>query len=176
MKKIVTLLAVCLFFLAGGAMAMDSMSHDHAKKEGSAEMDHSKMESMEQGDMDHGTMDHDSAQMEDMGKETVMVDGINAEFQVMELADMKMSDPKGHTHHVMVSFEKDGQKISDAYGKVKIIAPSGKEQISVLKNFGSGVYAANFTMDEKGKWGVICLFQAQDGQHIAKFWYDNGMM
>lgn len=153
---------------------MDSM--DHSNHEGSAAMDHSKMESMDHKDMDHGDMDHGSGQMGGMGKKSVMVDGIDAEFQVMELANMKMSDPEGHTHHVMVSFIKDNQKITDAYGKVKLIAPSGKEQISSLKNFGSGIYAANFTMDEKGKWGVICLFKAPDGQHIAKFWYQNDTM
>jgi hypothetical protein len=45
-----------------------------------------------------------------------------------------------------------------------------------LKNFGSGLFATNFTIDEKGKWGVICLFKDTDGKHTVKFWYDHHMM
>lgn len=160
MKKIITMFALCSFLLTGSAMAMDSKSQDHAT------MDHSKMESMDHGaSMDGGTF-----------KEAVMVDGIHAEFQVMELASMNMTDPEGRTHHVMASFMKDGQKITKAVGKVKVISPSGKEQLADLKDFGSGVFAANFTIDEMGKWGVICLFKDADGKHTAKFWYHNGMM
>ena len=104
-----------------------------------------------------------------------MVDGIHAEFQIMDLASMNMTDPEGRTHHVMVSFMKDEQKITQAVGKVKLIAPSGKEQLADLKDFGSGVFAVNFTIDEQGKWGVICLFKDTDGKHTVKFWYTHGM-
>jgi len=48
---------------------------------------------------------------------------------------------------------------------------SGKEQLAGLKDFGGGVYAANFTIDEPGKWGVISLFKNGEGQHTVKFWY-----
>ena len=165
MKKIITMFALCIFLLTGSAMALDSKSQDHAT------MDHSKMESM-----DHGKMDHGASMEGGTFKEAVMVDGIHAEFQVMELASMNMTDPEGRTHHVMASFMKDGEKITKAVGKVKVISPSGKEQLADLKDFGSGVFAANFTIDEKGKWGVICLFKDTDGKHTAKFWYQNGMM
>jgi hypothetical protein len=121
-------------------------------------------------------MDHGSSHEGGTFKEMLMVDGIHAEFQVMELASMNMTDPEGNTHHVMATFMKDGEKIDKAVGKVKIISPSGKEQIADLKDFGSGVFAANFTIDEDGKWGVICLFKDADGKHTAKFWYQHGMM
>ena len=165
MKKIVITLACCGIFLIGNAMAMDKMNPDHSQ------MDQSKMEGM-----DHSQMNQGSMQEGGTFKHTVMVDGIHAEFQIMELASMKMSDPNGRTHHVMVSLSKDGQPITQAVGKVKLISPSGKEQLGDLKDFGNGIFAANFTIDEKGKWGVICLFKDKDGKHTVKFYYQNGMM
>ncbi|OEU57745.1 MAG: hypothetical protein BA862_12620 [Desulfobulbaceae bacterium S3730MH12] len=150
MKKIITLIGLVCVMVAGSSWAMD----------------HSKM-----GKKANGGMEHGGAQEMKTFKEMVMVDGIHAEFQVMELASMNMTDPKGHTHHVMASFMKDNEKISQAVGKIKLISPSGKEQIATLKDFGSGMFAANFTIDEKGKWGVICLFKDGGGKHTAKFWY-----
>ena len=142
MKKIIILIGLVCVMLVGSSWAMD----------------HSKM-----GKKDGGGMN--------TFKETVMVDGIHAEFQVMELASMNMTDPQGHTHHVMASFMKNNEKITQAAGKIKLISPSGKEQIATLKDFGSGMFAANFTIDEKGKWGVICLFKDEGGKHTAKLWY-----
>ncbi|MGB3213112.1 MAG: hypothetical protein WBB19_20585 [Desulforhopalus sp.] len=171
MKKIVTIVTFCSLFLIGSAMAMDSKSHDHANHAGQATMDESKAESM-----DHSAMDHGSSKEGGTFKHAMMVDGIHAEFQVMELASMNMTDPEGRTHHIMASFMKNDEKIAKAVGKVKLISPSGKEQVADLKDFGSGVFAANFTIDEEGKWGVICLFKDMDGKHTAKFWYQHEMM
>lgn len=102
---------------------------------------------------------------------SAMADGIHSEFQVMSLASMKMKDPEGKTHHVMASFMRDDEKLTMAVGKVKLIAPSGKEQTASLKDYGGGNFAANFTIDEPGKWGVICLFKDDSGKHTVKFWY-----
>ena len=122
-------------------------------------------------------MDHGDTKKGEAFVHAAMVDGIHAEFQVMNLADMKMTDPEGKTHHVMVSFLKNNEKMTKAAGKVKVIAPSGKEQLGDLKDFGSGVYAANFTIDENGKYGVICLFKDDAGQqHTVKFWYEHHKM
>ncbi|TKB28073.1 hypothetical protein FCL47_00860 [Desulfopila sp. IMCC35006] len=171
MKKTVMMLVFCGVFVVGSAMAMDNKSSDHAQHETQATMDRPKM-----GGMDHSQMDHGSSQEGGTFKHAVMVDGIHAEFQIMELASMNMSDPEGRTHHVMVSFMKDGQPVAQVVGKVKLIAPSGKEQIGDLKDFGSGVFAANFTIDEHGQWGVICLFKDMGGKHTVKFWYKHGAM
>jgi hypothetical protein len=171
MKKIVSMLALCTLLSASGAIAMDSMTKDKAKQDDHATMDHAKSETM-----DHSTMDHGSSHDGGTFKHAVMVDGIHAEFQVMELASMNMTDPEGRTHHVMASFLKNNEKIAKAVGKVKVVSPSGKEQLATLEDFGSGVFAANFTIDEKGKWGVICLFKDADGKHTAKFWYNHEMM
>jgi hypothetical protein len=56
-----------------------------------------------------------------------MVDDLYTEFQIMNLASMKMKDPEGKTHHVMVMFMRDNEKITKADGKIKLIPPSGKE-------------------------------------------------
>ena len=135
MKKIISMLALSSFFLIGSAMAMDKATMDHST------MDHSKMESMDNSKMDHG-----ASQESGTFKEAVMVDGIHAEFQVMDLASMNMTDPEGRTHHIMASFMKNDAKITDVVGKVKLISPSGKEQLGDLKNVGSGVFATNFTI------------------------------
>ena len=170
MKKIITIFAFCSLLLTGGAMAMD-MSKDKGKT-----MDHSTMNQASAPAMDHSAMDHSASMEGGTFKQAVMVDGIHAEFQVMDLASMKMTDPDGRTHHIMVTFMKNNEKIATAVGKIKLISPSGKEQIGALKDFGSGVFAANFSFDEAGKWGVICLFKDDVGQHTAKFWYPHKMM
>ena len=121
-------------------------------------------------------MDHGSKMDGGTFKHMAMVDGIHAEFQVMDLASMNMTDPDGKSHHVMATFSKDNKKITQAVGKIKLIAPSGKEQIETLKDYGNGVFAANFKIDEAGKWGIICLFKNSDGKHTAKFWYEHQKM
>ena len=64
----------------------------------------------------------------------------------------------------------NGDEIKGAVGKIKVIAPSGKEQISTLKDYG-GIMAGNFTFEEKGKYGVICLVKAGEDKRVFKFWY-----
>lgn len=108
-------------------------------------------------------------------KHQAVVDGIQAEFQVMSLASMNMTDPEGRTHHIMVKLNKEGMDhpIADAVGKIKVIAPDKKEQIGVLKHYGD-LMAANFTIDAPGKYGVICLFKENGQKHVVKFWYPHG--
>jgi hypothetical protein len=105
-------------------------------------------------------------------KHQAVVDGIQAEFQVMSLAVMNMQDPEGRTHHIMVKLVKEGMDhpIADAVGKIKVIAPDKQEQTGVLKRYGD-LMAANFTFDAQGKYGVICLFVVDGQKHVIKFWY-----
>ncbi len=124
------------------------------------------MEGMNHGDSsEDGTFTH-----------TVMAGDIHAEFKIMDLASMNMKDPDGKTHHVMVTFTRDGQKLDKVIGKIKIISPSGKAQLADLKAFGSGVFASVFTIDEPGKWGIICVFKDEKGPHTVKFWYPHMTM
>ena len=144
MKHIFTSLALVALLFSSSAYAMQGM-------EG----------------MDHSNMDKDP------NMHVAMVDGIHAEFQVMSLAAMNTTDPDGKTHHVMATFTKGDKKITKVIGKLKLVAPSGKEQLADLKDFGNGVFAANFTIDEPGKWGAICLFKDDSGQHTVKFHHQN---
>jgi hypothetical protein len=104
-----------------------------------------------------------------------LVEGVRAEFQVMSLASMNMKDPEGNTHHVMVKFfdESSQNQIKDARGKINLISPSGKERVETLKNY-SGIFAANLTFAEKGKYGLICLFKVNGKERLVKFWYPHG--
>jgi len=161
MQKIMTLFALlAVLAFAGSAIAMDDMTKDVTGTKAA----------------DHSTMDHGSKTQGETFVHAAMVDGLHAEFQVMDLAAMNITDPEGKTHHVMATFMKDGKKIEDAAGKLKLIAPSGKEQTAAFKNFGGGVFAANFLIDEDGKWGVICLFKEGQNKHTVKFWYPHGGM
>ena len=162
MKKIITAIMLAGLFIATNGGAMDGMQHGTATKpaaEGS-----------------HDAMQHGSTSMDDKFMHSVMADDVHTEFQIMDLASMNMKDPEGKTHHVMVTFMRDDKKIETLAGKVKLIAPSGKEQIADLKDYGGGNFAANFTIDEPGKWGVICLFKEDNGKHTVKFWYENKQM
>jgi hypothetical protein len=106
---------------------------------------------------------------------TMIEKNIRAEFQIMSLASMNMKDPNGATHHVMVKLfhEPMSHPIKNAVGKVKLIGPNGMEQINLLKNY-NGIFAANFTFGEKGKYGVICLVIVDGQKYIFKFWYPHG--
>ena len=121
----------------------------------------------------HGTMQHQAPT--ETFEHTESVANIRTEFQVMSLEAMNMKDPAGATHHVMVRFmQPDNDKtIVDAVGKVKLIAPDGTEQIETLKNY-NGTFAANFKIEQSGKYGVICLFMTAGEKHVVKFWYPHG--
>ena len=158
MKGIFTaLLTVVLLSWSSGSMIFAS----------SMDMNHGEMKSNEMENMKH-----DSAG--DSFKHEEIVDGVKAEFQIMNLESMNMKDPDGKTHHIMVKFfhNESGEQINDVAGKVKIIGPAGKEQEGKLADY-SGVYAANFTFDQPDKYGVICLFKTEDKKRMVKFWYSH---
>jgi hypothetical protein len=108
----------------------------------------------------------------DTFKKEVADNHIQAEFQIMSLASMNMKDPDGATHHVMVKLfdNSDNQPVKEAVGKIKVIGPDKKEQINSLKNY-SGIFAANFSFDETGKYGIICLVKIHGEKYLFKFWY-----
>ncbi len=144
MKKLGLLIALLGIIVSGNSLAMEGMDHD------------------QMGEKKDGGFVH-----------TEMSGDLHSEFKVMDLASMNMKDPAGNTHHVMATFMRNHEKITQAVGKIKLIAPSGKEQLADLKDFGSGVFAANFKIDEPGKWGIICLFKESGGKHTVKFWYSH---
>lgn len=164
MKKIILAVALTGMMFASTAGAMQDM--DHSKEKAMTTKSEQSMEAM----------DHDNEEMDGTFSHMEMIDGIHAEFKVMDLASMNMKDPNGNTHHVMATFSRGEEKLAAIVGKVKLISPTGKAQTADLKDFGSGNYAANFKVDEDGKWGVICLFKDDKGTHTVKFWYPHMTM
>ena len=128
------------------------------------------------GDMDMSSHESMESHGEKMQFEHSAVDkNVRAEFQIMSLESMNMKDPEHNTHHIMVKLfhDTENNQYKEAVGKVKIIGPDKSEQTNSLKNY-NGIYAANFTFDKKGKYGVICLVKVGDKKHLFKFWYPFG--
>lgn len=142
-------MALIALFMLNGVMAFAGSTHDAHDMDGS------------QGQQASGTYEHHA-----------VVEGIRAEFQVMSLASMNMKDENGATHHIMVKLTdaENSHQVMGAVGKIKVISPSKKEQVQTLKDY-NGILAANFTFDEKGNYGVICLFKVDDRKPLFKFWY-----
>jgi hypothetical protein len=156
MKKTIALLTT-LLALSWGWTSLTATEAPHKSHGSEANPASKAMEKTSPG----GTFEH-----------TMIEKNVRAEFQIMSLASMNMNDPDGATHHVMVKLFHDSMNhpIKNAVGKVKIIKPDGKEQTNSLKNY-NGIFAANFTFGEKGKYGVICLVIVDGEKHIFKFWY-----
>ena len=116
--------------------------------------------------------DSKSHDMKDTFKYEMVVEGIRAEFEVMSLASMGMTPQDGKTHHIMVKFFHNdmNHQVKEAIGKIKVIPPSGSDEIGTLENY-SGIFAANFSFEESGKYGVICLVKIDGKKYTYKFWY-----
>jgi len=128
------------------------------------------------GDMSsHGVGDTGAAQPSGTYTHQVVDQGVRAEFQIMSMASMNMKDAGGATHHIMVKFVREGknEQIRNVMGRIRVVSPSGKDQVETLKDY-SGMYAANFSFPEKGKYEVTCVFKAADKQHVIKFSYPQG--
>ena len=167
--KMQTLLISAVIFALITMPAFAMKEHDSHGSDGGHDMTSDKP-------MDHSghgkAIDHSG--MGGTFTHTATEGGIDAEFQVMSLASMNMTSDKGETHHIMVNLKEagSGEPIKEAVGKIKVIAPDKSEQVSPLKNY-SGILAANFTFEESGKYGVICLLKNQDQKQVFKFWYNH---
>ncbi|MBM9514971.1 hypothetical protein [Desulfogranum marinum] len=160
-KAVPAVLFVVLFMFATAASAMKDMNHSG--------------HDMSDEKMDHSSMAQDGAKSGHF-KHADMADGIHTTFQIMSLASMKMKDPEGKTHHIMVSFSQNNQRMKAVVGDIKVVSPSGKDQVGELKHFGGGMYAVNFTFDEVGEWHVSCHFRVQASEHTIKFAYPHDQM
>jgi hypothetical protein len=152
MNKMIAVYTIFLSLILGSAvMAGQGVSHEgHVPTPG--KMAHDAMP---------GTFEHQA-----------VVDGVRAEFQIMSLASMNMKDPNGATHHIMVKFFHDAMdhQIKKAVGKAKVVGPDKTEQTGLLEDYG-GIFAANFSFEKAGKYGVICLTKIDGKKHLYKFWY-----
>jgi hypothetical protein len=126
--------------------------------------------------MDHESMpmEHGSGMMA-MGKvaHEEVVDGVKATFNIIDIkAKMKEMGMKD-THHIMVVFTdaKSGSRLSKGVVNVKVVGPDKKEQVKELMGMEEG-FGSDFTMQEKGKYGVMAKFKLKDGKvRSVKFWY-----
>ncbi len=164
-RRTLFVMALVMTLVTVPVMAMEDHS-GKASGEGTTMKGHSGMDSDKGATMNGSGMD--------AFKHQASKDGMDATFQVMSLASMNMAAENGDTHHVMVNLSKTdgGEKIKEAKGKIKVIGPDGKEQVSSLKNYG-GILAANFIFKEPGKYGVICLVKNSKKEHLFKFWYEH---
>lgn len=174
-RQTITIAAVFFFLAVSTAFGMQGHSDggDHGGKNAGHDASASGGHDMSGDASGHENMDHGGGTQSDGSfKHEMMANGVHAEFQVMSLKSMKMSDDQGNTHHIMVKMFTDGkqEQVKEAIGKIKVIAPDGKEQTATLKNY-SGVLAANVTFPKPGKYGVICLTKVEGEKKIFKFWY-----
>ena len=165
------LLTVLLTIYSGGS-ANGMQGHEggnHSDKSATHEIAGQRMADNK---ADHSDMNHGSSTTGGTFKHEMMADGVHAEFQVMSLKSMNMSDDQGNTHHIMVKMFAGGnnQQAKEAIGKIKVIAPDGKEQVNSLKNY-NGILAANFSFPQPGRYGVICLAMVDGQKKLFKFWY-----
>jgi hypothetical protein len=162
MKKMTVLIAAVLALsapLAALATDHESMPMDH----GTMPMDHGSMK------MEHGS---GMMAMGNLAHEEV-VDGVKTTFKIIDIkAKMKEMGMK-ETHHIMVVFTdaKSGGKLSEGVVTVKVMGPDKKEQVKDLMGMEGG-FGSDFTMPEKGKYGVMTKFKLADGKvRNVKFWY-----
>jgi hypothetical protein len=165
----IALITVFFFMLASTTFGMQG--------HGSTDANHNSAASggnhMKGGQGNHADMNHGSGRGSDGNyKHEMMADGVHAEFQVMSLESMNMSDDQGNTHHIMVKMFTDAKQtqVKEAIGRIKVVGPDGEEQIGTLKNY-NGILAANFTFPKPGKYGVICLAKVDGDKKLFKFWY-----
>ena len=105
-------------------------------------------------------------------KHNMTMDGVKAEFQIIDLESMNMKDSNGATHHVIVKFFKadTSKRIKKGLGNIKVIAPSKEASVASFRNY-KGIYAANFKFIGPGKYRVICHAKVDEKNRLYKFWY-----
>jgi hypothetical protein len=114
----------------------------------------------------------------------VLVEDVQVSFAVMAnedhrkmLKDMQMKDDvePGTTHNVTVVLKDQGsqQEITDATVSMKVIDPSGKDQIKSLK-FDAIMksYDAYFSMPQKGKYQILIIFRYGEEKKTAGIYYE----
>lgn len=155
MKKMTVLIAA-LFALAAPVASFAAMDH------GSMDMGHGDMKMDHGGMMSMGTLAHEE-----------VVNGVKATFRVIDIQQKMKEMGMAETHHIMVMFtdSKTGKQIKGGEAKIKIMSPDKTEQLKELMGMEGG-FGSDFTMQKKGKYGVMCKFQLKDGKvRQSKFWY-----
>ena len=156
MKKVIILMAVLAFGLFGFTR-LSSAQHVH-------------------GGMSGGSMKMDTKE--------VLVEGTQVTFQVMSndehlkmLKDMKMKEDiePGTTHNITVTLkdEKSKKDLTDATVTMKVVDPTGKDQIKTMKyDDMMKSYDAYFDLKEMGKYQVMVLLKMGDQKKTAGIYYE----
>ena len=160
MKKII--LITILFALVMAPASLLAMDHGSKKS-----MDH---DGMDHKSMDHGSMDHKSmgshGDMMMLGSE--VVEGVKAEARIKDTSEAMAKMGMDHTHHLMVSFVKEGhdaKKVAIENGTVaiKVKNPDGSET-KPLKMMGmAGAFGADLVLKEKGMYHFYVGTKLEDG-------------
>jgi hypothetical protein len=119
-----------------------------------------------------------------MPTQDVLVEGTVVSFAVMEnsnhrkmLKNMKMKDDiePGTTHNIMITLKDQATQkpITDASLGLRVVDPSGKDQIKTMK-FESSMnsYDAYFNMPDKGKYQLLVLVRKGDQKMTAGIYHD----
>ncbi len=119
-----------------------------------------------------------------MDTREVLVEGLKVTFQIMAnaehrkmLKDMKMKDDieTDTTHNVTVTLTDPATQkpLTDAALSMKVVDPTGKDQIKRLKYEGSmKSYDAYFNLPDKGKYELLVLIRQGDRRTTAGVYYD----
>jgi len=129
----------------------------------------------------HGGMTGGTMKME---TKEVLVEGVKVTFQIMAndehrkmLKEMKMKEDveSGTTHNITLTLkdEKTQKEITDAQVTMKVIDPTGKDQVKDMKYEGAmKSFDAYFALPDKGKYQVIVLVKRGDHKMPAGIFYE----
>lgn len=154
MKKMVLVLAAVLLACSAPLSAL-AMDHDMSKHGDSMVMDKG-------GEMQMGKPAH-----------VAVADGVKASFYFLDIKAKMQAMGMKETNHIMVMFTdaKTGKMLPDGDVKIKVLAPDKSEQVKELMEMKGG-FGSDFTLAQKGKYGVMCKFKLDDGKvRSVKFWY-----
>ena len=134
---------------------MNEMGHENMKK-----MDHGKMEGM---DHDGMGMQGDMMMLGDM-----TVEGVQARAHLKDVGEAMAKMGMDQTHHIMVSFVKDGNgaeglPIEKGRVAVKIINPDESEREPIKMMGMQGHFGADITLKEKGLYHFYIGTKFEDG-------------
>lgn len=100
-------------------------------------------------------------------------DGVIAKFLIINLENMNMKDPSGATHHVMVRFfnANTGTQLEKVSGDIEFVSPSKEIFVASIRDY-KGVYAANISFIQLGKYKIVCHAKIDKKNPLYQFWYN----
>ena len=112
-----------------------------------------------------------------------LLEGVKASFSILPIAerqktlkDMKMKVEVGPqtTHNIALALVDTitNRPLQVAAVKMKVIGPKGKEQTKILDSIPAmNQYAGDFTLEAKGRYQILVLFQVAGKKRAMGFYY-----